>query len=93
MRVKIERRFCGPPESVNGGYVCGRVTGFLEGNVDITLRRPPPLGTPLDVSIYGSYRVSLSDESGLVAEGRRTRLNLPIPFTPSFDQALRAAEA
>lgn len=92
-RVKIDRRFCGPPESGNGGYVCGRAAAFLEGAVEVTLRRPPPLGTPLKVVIHGRDRVSLSDESGLVAEGHRARLNLPVPFTPSFDQALRAAEA
>jgi hypothetical protein len=92
-RVKIDRRFCGPPESGNGGYVCGRAAAFLEGDVEVTLRRPPPLGTPLDVVIHGHDRVSLSDESGLVAEGRRTKLNLTVPFVPSFDEALRAAEA
>jgi hypothetical protein len=68
-RVKIDRRFCGPPESGNGGYVCGRAAAFLEGDVEVTLRRPPPLGTPLDVVIHGRDRVSLSDESGLVADG------------------------
>jgi hypothetical protein len=23
--IHIDRRFCGPPDSGNGGYVCGRV--------------------------------------------------------------------
>jgi hypothetical protein len=92
-RIKIDRRFCGPPESGNGGYVCGRAAAFLEGDVEVTLRRPPPLGTPLDVVIHGRDRVSLRDESGPVAVGRRTRLNLTVPFIPSFDEALRAAEA
>jgi hypothetical protein len=82
-RVKIDRHFCGPPESGNGGYVCGMAAAFLKGDVEVTLRRPPPLGTPLDVVIHGSDRVSLSDDSGPIAEGRRTILNLPVPFTPS----------
>lgn len=92
-RIIIDRRFRGPPESGNGGYVCGRVAAFLEGDAEVTLHRPPPLGTPLNVVIHGSERVTLGDESGPVAEGRRTGLNLPVPLTPSFDQALRATEA
>lgn len=92
-RIIIDRRFRGPPESGNGGYVCGRAAAFLEGDAEVTLHRPPPLGTPLNVVIHGSERVTLGDESGPVAEGRRTGLNLPVPLTPSFDQALRAAEA
>jgi hypothetical protein len=92
-QVIIDRRFRGPPESGNGGYACGRAAAFLKGDLEVTLRRPPPLGTPLEVIINGRDRVSLSEESGPVAEGCRTRLNLPVPSTPSFDQALRAAEA
>lgn len=92
-RIIIDRRFRGPAESGNGGYVCGRVAAFLEGDAEVTLHRPPPLGTPLNVVIHGSERVTLGDESGPVAEGRRTGLNLPVPLTPSFDQALRATEA
>ena len=27
----ISSRFCGPPGSGNGGYVCGRVAAYLDG--------------------------------------------------------------
>jgi len=43
----IPARFCGPPGTGNGGYVCGRIAGYIDGPVTVTLRRPPPLATPL----------------------------------------------
>ena len=45
----IPSRFCGPPASGNGGYVCGRVAGYLDGPVTVTLRRPVPLAVPMTV--------------------------------------------
>lgn len=47
----VAPRFCGPPGAGNGGYVAGRLaarTG-LRGVVEVTLRRPTPLGVPLRV--------------------------------------------
>ena len=43
----IDPRFNGPPGSGNGGYACGLVAGLLGGPAEVTLRLPPPLGTPL----------------------------------------------
>lgn len=46
----VARRFNGPPESGNGGFVCG-VTAILTRvpDAEVTLRRPPPLDVPLRV--------------------------------------------
>jgi hypothetical protein len=43
--VIIASRFNGPPGSGNGGYSAG-VFADGAGNVEVTLRRPPPLDTP-----------------------------------------------
>jgi hypothetical protein len=43
--LNVARRFCGPPDSGNGGYVCGFIAGFVEGAAEVTLRLPPPLGS------------------------------------------------
>lgn len=49
--MAIDPRFNGPPGSANGGYACGVVAGLLtDGPARVTLRRPPPLGLPLDVA-------------------------------------------
>jgi hypothetical protein len=41
----IASRFCGLPDSGNGGYVCGFVAARLGGQAEITL--PARLSTPL----------------------------------------------
>ena len=91
-KVMIDRRFCGPPDSGNGGYVCGLTAGYLSGEVEVTLRQPPPLDTPLDVEMTGGDQVRLVGKSGLVAEGRGSIVECEIPFRPSFEQARSAAE-
>lgn len=55
--LRIERRYCGPDGSGNGGYVAGRVGTALAalatgGTVpQVTLRRPPPLEVELDLLV------------------------------------------
>jgi hypothetical protein len=50
--ISVERRFRGPARSANGGYISGLLAEELRertGNpvATVTLRRPPPLDTPL----------------------------------------------
>lgn len=47
--VTIAKRFNGPPNSGNGGYVSGLIAEALrhDGPVQTTLNTPPPLETPL----------------------------------------------
>jgi len=54
--LTIPSRFCGPPGSGNGGYVCGRIAGYLHGPVTVTLRQPPPLATPMAVERAATAR-------------------------------------
>src|ERR1700733_6390007 len=67
--LTIAPRFCGPPGSGNGGYVCGRIAAYLDGPAQITLRRPPPLATPLAVDRGGAGSVRVLDGRTEVAEG------------------------
>ena len=47
--IVIDKRYCGPPTSGNGGYVCGMLARNIRGAAEITLRAPPPLGRQLDI--------------------------------------------
>lgn len=47
--ITISRRYCGPPNSANGGYAAGSLARFIDGAAEVTLHRPPPLDTPLRV--------------------------------------------
>lgn len=45
--VVVDERYHGPPNSGNGGYCCGLIAVQVANQVQVTLRRPPPLGTPM----------------------------------------------
>ena len=56
--LTIPSRFNGPAGIGNGGYVCGRIAAYVDGPATVTLRRPPPLDTPMAVERdEGSVRV------------------------------------
>lgn len=65
----IAPRFCGPPDSGNGGYVCGLLAARLGGQAEITLRAPPPLATPMTVERGTEGSVRVLHGRTLVAEG------------------------
>lgn len=61
----VPRRFRGPTSSGNGGWSAGALARLLDpGNgsaVTVTLRRPPPLETPLEVTPAGVGLVASHD--------------------------------
>ncbi len=88
--LTIDARFNGPPGSANGGYTCGLLAELVGGPAEVTLRRPPPLGRPLEVSADdGTFR--LLDGDALVAEATRAELTLPIPEPVELAESERAA--
>jgi len=46
--IIISKRYRGPPNSGNGGYVCGRLARHIPGAAEVTLRAPPRLDKALD---------------------------------------------
>ena len=90
--LTIARRFRGPEGSGNGGYTCGLVARFVEGDAQVTLRRPPPLDRPLAVTREGE-RVLVHDGPDLVAEAVPMYLELTTPDSPTPAEAEAAARA
>lgn len=88
----IDARFCGPPQSANGGYVGGRLASYLGGAVEVTLRRPPPLNQVLEVERPETDRVALLHGEVLLADARRAHVDLSLPAPVSYDEAQRATE-
>src|SRR5918994_4827114 len=77
--LTIPAHFNGPPESGNGGYTCGRVAQLVQSEVvEVSLRSPPPLDTPLEVAREDGG-VEVRDGATLVAEGRASELLLDVP--------------
>ena len=90
--IQIAQRFCGPPQSGNGGYVAGRLAAFLEAPaVGVRLRIPPVLETELAVQV-SAEEASLYDGASLIAEARPVELTIVPPTAPSFDESIRAAK-
>ncbi len=93
--ILIDRRFCGPPDSGHGGYSCGVVAAHVEGPAVVTLRRPPPLGTPLAVVPVDDGLVQVFDGDELVAEGERhdEDLGIKVPDPVGVADAATAGSA
>ena len=90
---EIDRRFCGPPQSGNGGYVAGRLASFLDvrGPVSVRLFAPPPLQKALAVRRIETG-VGLFDGEVTVAQARSAELALDPPTAPDFEEAREAAK-
>jgi hypothetical protein len=75
--LTIEGRFNGPEGSGNGGYTCGLLARELDGEAEVTLRRPPPLDRPLvlvrDEGRVACSTATCSSRSAVRAESISTR--------------------
>lgn len=99
--LEVPARFNGPTSSGNGGYTAGLLAERLESRhgghegcpvVEVTLRRPPPLGTPMLVEHDGpTGGARLLSGDVLVAQARCTDGELtPVEGVP-YDRAVDAS--
>jgi len=87
MTIVIDRRFRGPDESGNGGYSAGRFALEHGGDVvEVTLRLPPPLETPLELD---GERIVAGE--AVVADVRETELGVWAPDPVALGDAIAAA--
>jgi hypothetical protein len=56
--IVIARRFRGPPQSGNGGYVAGMLAQSLGGPATVRPKAPPPLETRLRIEISPRLRIA-----------------------------------
>lgn len=84
--LRIERRFRGPPRSGNGGYVCGRLAEFIDGDCRVRLLRPPPLEQELSV-VADASGASLMDGEQVVAQAQAQALELELPEPLGLEEA------
>lgn len=90
--IVVQERFCGPPDSGNGGYVCGLVAGMIGGAAEVTLRRPPPVGRALVVRRLPDGDVAVLDGEAVVAEGVPVDVDVDAPEPVSLREAVEAAQ-
>src|SRR3954449_7919450 len=84
--LAIPSQFNGPLESGNGGYCSGVVAGLLDaGAAEVSLRRPVPLDSRLDVAREADGSVRILDGEALVAEAHPAPdfdAEVPAPVSP-----------
>ena len=90
--LTIDRRFNGPPDSGNGGYVCGAFAVATGADLRVRLVAPPPLAVPLGVLKDEAGEWTLGSAAGTVARGTPTRLSLDVPPPPQYVQAVWASQ-
>ena len=88
--IIIDRRFCGPPASGNGGYVCGRLASYIDGCAKVRLIIPPPLDTPLRV-VRTPAGVELLCHDQLVAKAWPHHFEQHVPACPTLADAREMA--
>ncbi len=86
--VSIARRFRGPENSGNGGYSCGLLARVFDGPVEVTLKAPPPLDTPLSL-VRDEQGARLLHGEAEIAVAREAAVDVDPPPAP----AMSAAEA
>jgi len=90
--IVIERRFCGPPNSANGGYCSGLIAATTGASVAVRLLKPPPLDVPLEVLEHGEGIVEVRQGEQLIAQTRSNRIPAPTLKPPTYVEAVRASQ-
>jgi hypothetical protein len=99
----VPRRFCGPPDSGNGGWTAGALAALDEPDspddhcdswpaIEVSLRQPPPLDTPLALSVEAGVTTASSDGTPVATAHRVDRgLTEAEPVAPDVAAAASAA--
>jgi hypothetical protein len=90
--LEIGRRFNGPPDSGNGGYVCGIFAIAAGTDVRVRLLSPPPLEKALSLAADGDGNWWLRDGDRAIASARPATLALEVPSAPPYVQAVWASQ-
>ncbi len=97
----VPRRFCGPPDSGNGGWTAGALACLEDADapghrspsrppIEVSLRKPPPLDTPLLVTA-GPAGTTASYDGATVATAQRVERAL-VEVEPVDPHTAAAAE-
>ncbi|MEU7820104.1 hypothetical protein [Catellatospora sp. NPDC049133] len=90
----IDDRHNGPPGSGNGGWTSGLVAGAVgavDGLIEITLRKPPPLDTGLEVTTTADGWALVGPDGALIASAVRRADDIPAVPPVSRTEALAAS--
>ena len=87
----VPSRFCGPPDSGNGGYACGLLAKETGGVVECTLRMPVPLQAALEFERTQAGGV-LRHNGNIVVEASSASIDVTPPAPVSLRTATEAMQ-
>jgi len=91
-QIIIDKRYVGPPNMTQGGYISGFMAMHLDSDsVAVTMRNPTPMGKPLALDTSAPDLVLLYDGDKLLNEARPVDLELEIPEPISLEEARKAS--
>jgi hypothetical protein len=85
--ITIDKRFCGPPNCGNGGYVCGLLANHIGASAEITLRALLPLGQRLDIVACADGALDLREGEAILATARPARIEISEIPAASYAEA------
>ena len=88
--IIIDKRFCGPRASANGGYAAGMFAQVIDGPAEITLKSPPPLGEKITLRADGDGAFEAVHGETVLASMRPGSAAVDLPPLPD-DAALATA--
>ena len=99
----VPRRFCGPPDSGNGGWTAGALATTLSCEpddhvagwpaIEVSLRQPPPLDAALDVVVEDDVTATATFGGAVIATARCASDVALVEVDAVEPAAARAAEA
>lgn len=90
-QIVIARKFRGPPDTANGGFVCGVVARLVRGEAEVSLRSPTPLERSLNILRDEREAVLLFDGETLLAEGQAAEVEIAVPDPIGVSEAEAAS--
>lgn len=91
MTITISKKFCGPPDSGNGGYVCGMLDRHTDFLSEVTLRKPIPLDRKMELAQEGNT-LALMDGEEMIAYVKPGDFYMQVPEPPTFEEAQEASK-
>ena len=82
--ITIDRRFCGPKNSANGGYAAGVFAQKIDGPAEVTLIAPPPLETPIALAAAEDGGYEAIHNGAVIARAKPAQVDAAPPPVPSF---------
>ncbi|HPU29101.1 MAG TPA: hypothetical protein PLM71_02130 [Syntrophorhabdaceae bacterium] len=91
-KIVIDKRFCGPSTSGNGGYVCGLLASFIDSpGAIVRLLKPIPLDTELEIQ-KKAWGIILVEGDTVLAVARPSRITFEPPLCPDYKEVKAASE-